>query len=79
MEEKKVAQQHEVEKKDIPEAKPSCAAETSCDCKSCCKSCCCCKACCCPLRLLFWAIVLTIGFVFYLIVRDVRIPRFLEY
>ena len=70
VEEKKVAQQHEVEKKDIPEAKPSCAAETSCDCKSCCKSCCCCKACCCPLRLLFWAIVLTIGFVFYLIVRD---------
>ena len=34
-------------------------------------NCCPCKCCCCPIRLLFTALLIAVGFVFYIIIRDV--------
>ena len=78
-EEEKTVAPIQKEKKEVPKEEPACTEEACCTAETCCTKCCCCKSCgccCCPLRLFLLAVVLTIGFVFYLIVRDVWIPPF---
>ncbi|KAK8821566.1 hypothetical protein AV274_1472 [Blastocystis sp. ATCC 50177/Nand II] len=72
-EEEKTVAPIQQEKKEVPKEEPACTEKECCAAETCCTKCCCCKSCgccCCPLRLFLLAVVLTIGFVFYLIVRD---------